>query len=219
MKTGNLCAKCHQARTYTHTNDTYDSVNASGTATYSRFGPHYGVQTNVFTWNGLEDVSGFTSVTNQHALLAEGCVTCHMASVTNNTASGGHTFITTAALLTRSAEFNQSTPKCSTCHDSATIVKGDVAKQVKADLDKIRTFLITNKYIDTSNVTELRSEANERWHLGDYFAATNVKKGIRRDTSQVILNYLYIWRDRSNGAHNPVNIKAMIAAMKTFLGI
>jgi hypothetical protein len=57
--------------------------------------------------------------------------------------------------------------------------------------------------------------------LGEYYAAPlgGKKIGIRKDTSSVILNYLMLAKDRSNGAHNPANTIAMLAAMKAFLGI
>jgi hypothetical protein len=231
FKDGNTCAKCHQARSYAHTNNEYDSVNASATTTYSRFGPHYGVVANVASMNaanmaGLEAVPGFIAQANPHSAIADGCVDCHMVTIPNNPGAGGHTFGLAAGNYTNplvnlaaSKEFKTGTPACSGCHpDSLTFVKGAIRASVIADLAKIRRFLIDNMYLDTTQAIAADGSYNV---LGEYFYAPKGGKkiGIRRDTAQVVLDYLYLAKDRSNGAHNPKNIPAMIAAMKTFLGI
>jgi hypothetical protein len=216
FKTGNLCAKCHQGRSYTHNLGDNDTVNAGATTTYSRFGPHYGVIANVYAWKGLEPVIGFTPDINPHFGLPQGCVSCHMGRDTANPASGGHTFVMTTANLANSDAQTKS-QTCS-CHSKTQLLAGAVAKLVKADLVKIRRFLIDKKYLDTTQALGSDGTYNV---LGEYFYAPKggTKIAIRKDTSAVILNYLYLAKEKSNGAHNPANTKAMLIAMKAFLGI
>ena len=189
FKEGNTCARCHQARKYTHTTATYDSVNASSTTTYSRFGPHYGVVANVFSNNGLEDI-GQTTTNNPHANLPDGCVSCHMAVDSISTGFGGHTFSVPFAEMK-----NVNACANAACHGGAsTVANYTKTKAIGTDIAKIRRKLIDLGYLDTTQA--LGTEGYNV--LGEYFAAPKGGKkiGIRRDTSNVVLNYLFVAKDR-----------------------
>lgn len=201
---GNLCAKCHQARAYTRT--TPDTIRAaSATAAYSRFGPHYGTPTNVLTMNGPVKLAGsvsYDNITNPHASLPMGCVSCHMGKDSLNPAVGGHSFLMPVANLA-------TITSCYSCHPGGTQIKsGTLTKQVAADIALYRRLLIDKGLLDTTQaVTDAGYQV-----LGEYFATPGGKMKVYTNPQDVdvVLNYLYVAKDRSNGVHNPSYIKALV---------
>jgi len=203
LKEGNTCAKCHQARPYTRT--VPDTIRPVGGKTYSRFGPHYGTPANVVTMNGPVKIEGSTAypTTNPHLNLAKGCVSCHMGSDPANPAVGGHTFLMPVANLAK-------IPECLTCHDAAKVASGALAKSVNADLATYRRILIDRDMLDT---TQAFDHEGNYMVLGEYFATPDKKNVVYTNPKDVdvVLNYLYVAKDRSGGVHNPSYIKALIA--------
>lgn len=202
---GNLCAKCHQARVITRS--TPDTVKAaSSTASYSRIGPHYGTPTNVFVMQGLYEIAGASTplpTTNPHGNTPNGCVTCHMGSDATNPAVGGHSFSMPVASLAKIVA-------CQTCHTSAEMSDGSLTKQIAADIATYRRKLIDKGWLDT---TQAFDHEGNYMVLGEYASTPGGKA--RTDLSKsdidVLINYLYIAKDRSKGVHNPPYIKAVIA--------
>lgn len=211
LKTGNLCSKCHQARAFTRT--VPDTISrASGT--YSRFGPHYGVVANVLTMNGPYQIPGDVSypTSNPHASLPKGCVSCHMGTDPANPASGGHTFLMLPANLSKIASCT------GTCHDAATIANAPKAlqKEIGDKLVIYRQELIDRGWLDTSQAV-LPDGGYQI--LGEYFRADQAKKEWSNPTDvEVVLNYLYLAKDRSLGVHNPAYIKALVDNGLKYLG-
>lgn len=213
----NTCARCHQARNYVRSASWiasgYDTVNASAGNTYSRFGPHYGVIANVLSNQGLEDIGAGTPDANKHATLPKGCISCHMAKDTIATGYGGHTFVVPFANM-------KEIPECANaqCHPGVTTVANyPNTKQNGKDIAAIRRKLIDVGLLDTT-----QAMSAEGYNvLGEYFRApaTGNKIGVRADSSKVVLNYLFIAKDKSNGVHNPDLVRKMIAKMKSFLGL
>ncbi len=199
---GNTCAKCHQARAYTRTSP--DTIRPVTGTNYSRFGPHYGTPTNVLTMNGPVKLAGSVSydgISNPHGNLPMGCVSCHMGKDSLNPAVGGHSFLMPASSLA-----NITT--CYTCHPASQIKGGTLTKQVAADIALYRRLLIDKGMIDTTSaVTEAGYQV-----LGEYFATPGGKIKVYDNPNDVdvVLNYLYVAKDRSNGVHNPAYIKALV---------
>jgi len=55
--------------------------------------------------------------------------------------------------------------------------------------------------------------------LGEYFRADQAKKEWSNPTDvEVVLNYLYLAKDRSLGVHNPAYIKALVNNGLKYLG-
>ncbi len=208
---GNLCGKCHQARVYTRTTGTHDSISPSGTgSTYSRFGPHYGTPANVFAAKGLVEIPGPEAypTSNPHQTLAKGCVSCHMNKDAANPAVGGHSFLMPPANLANVSE-------CSTCHTDKTEISGIVkGKLIAKDLAEIRQILIDKNWLDTTQaVTEHGYVV-----LGEYFKTPDKKKfGMPKEDVDAVLNYLYIAKDRSLGAHNPKYVWAIVKNTLAYL--
>jgi len=100
---GNLCANCHQTRAR-------DELYVGGPdvdITSTHWGPHHGPQSNVLTGNSGYEVAGSLAYDDSPhaAMIADGCVTCHMAAP--GTTSGGHTF-------------KPNTTSCEECHSDVS---------------------------------------------------------------------------------------------------
>ncbi|TAL69727.1 MAG: hypothetical protein EPN82_03665 [Bacteroidetes bacterium] len=205
QKEGNLCSKCHQARPYTHSS-TADTIKpASKGASYSRFGPHYGVVANVVTENGLYKINGpepYPTEANKHMALPKGCVSCHMGKDTLNPAVGGHTFLTPVANL---ANFKNNC--ADPCHDVSKMKSHPLYNAIRDSLVVYRQLLINKGWLDT---TQALQETGYNV-LGEYPRTAGGQNLILQPTeAEVLLNYLYIAKDRSNGVHNPGYVKALV---------
>jgi len=205
FKTGNLCATCHQARPYTRGTDGNDTwTRASATAMYSRFGPHYGTAANVISMKGLNLIEGSVSypTTNPHGNLAKGCVSCHM-SEGSTPANGGHTFGMTIAQMTNV----QKSATCSGCHPGT--IGTSKANEVIALLAEYRQLLVDKNLLYNSTGKPGDADFDV---LSEYAKLVNVGENrvVPSADSDALLNYLYIARDRSNGAHNPAFTVAIL---------
>lgn len=207
FKNSNTCGRCHQGRTYAlPAGDTTIKVGATSTTTYTRFGPHYGTPANVFTMNGPYAIAGSLPVptTNIHGNLSKGCITCHMGSIPAAPTVGGHSFLIPAA------SFAKGVPEeCKTCHTDPTnqFKTLALAADVKKDLAEYKQILITKGLLDLSQTT---AEDGSYQILGEYLAASKTGVFYKADDLKAVLNYLYLAKDRSYGAHNPTYVKALL---------
>lgn len=201
FKEGNTCAKCHQARTFKSVVGADTTFKTTGSTTYTRYGPHYGTPANVMSMNGLYPITGPETIptTNVHANLSKGCVSCHMGANATNPAVGGHSFLMTAAQLTTVEE-------CKTCHPGGEFATTPKGKEIATMLAETRQILLDKGWLDIS-----QTETEHGYQvLGEYFKQS--KDGIKMTKEQVeiMLNYLYIAKDRSMGAHNPRYVYALV---------
>ncbi|NCO31565.1 cytochrome c3 family protein, partial [bacterium] len=158
---------------------------------------------------GLYNVAGSLSVpsNNIHANLAKGCVSCHMGSNPTNPAAGGHTFLMTPSQMTAIAE-------CKSCHpDPEVFTQLTKSNEIKAALKEYRTLLINKGFLDTTQAIT----ADGYQILGEYFKQTNEGVNMTKEEVEVTLNYLYLAKDRSNGAHNPNYMYALVKNGVEFL--
>lgn len=200
-KGGNLCAKCHQARTYNDVVGADTTFKTSGSTTYTRYGPHYGTPANVFAMKGLYPIEGTETIptTNRHGNLSQGCITCHMNKLSTNPAAGGHTFLMTAAQMTEIEE-------CKTCHEASVLTTTPKSKQIAAMLAETRQILIDRGFLDLS-----QTETEHGYQvLAEYLKQSKEGVKMTKKEVQIALNYLYIAKDRSLGAHNPTYVYALV---------
>jgi len=201
---GNLCAKCHQARTFSPMPKVDgDSI----TITNFRWGPHYGVNANVIAGVGGFEIPGPQSyqVSNPHkTVIKDGCVTCHMAPQ-NATLAGGHTFNMTYER--EGVEFeNVASCAQSNCHPGATKfdIEGKMT-EIKNLIAELRQKLIDRGLLDVSRNTDGKHVLSEYILLPG-----NKAKKFSSLEAGAVLNYLIIARDRSNGIHNYKYTKALL---------
>jgi hypothetical protein len=201
FKEGNTCAKCHQARTYKDVVGADTTFKTTGSSTYTRFGPHYGTPANIMTMKGLYNIEGSETIptTNVHGNLSKGCVSCHMGSLASNPAVGGHSFLMTASQLTEVAE-------CKTCHPSGDFATTPKGKEIAEMLKETRQILIDKGFLDISQT------ATDHGYqvLGEYVAQSKDGVKMTKQEIEILLNYLYIAKDRSMGAHNPRYVYALV---------
>lgn len=199
FKNGNTCAKCHQARTYNDVVGADTTFKTTGSTTYTRFGPHYGTAANVVAMKGLYAFDGPETVpsTNVHGNLANGCTSCHMGALATNPAVGGHSFRMTPAQMTGIEE-------CKTCHPSGDFATAPKGKEIAAMLAEARVILLEKGWIDDSQSHDYIAQSKD----GNYMTKQQV---------EAALNYLYIDRDHSYGAHNPRYVYAIMKNTLEFL--
>jgi hypothetical protein len=189
--TSNQCVSCHQARVV----DPMPVLNGPDFAiTNSRIGAHHGPQSNLLLGKSAFQITGSTSYpsASPHAG-PEGCVACHMATPYGYMA-GGHTWNMTYSAHEGPETLNAN--GCLTCHTTAT------ATTIAADLAALQT-----------EVTNLLEELGTQ--LADY-GIYNTSTGLantgtfKANATMAFLAFNMVEEDRSEGAHNPDYIKAML---------
>jgi hypothetical protein len=98
---------------------------------------------------------------------------------------------------------------CQTCHDATTIKNAVNAAQNAKDIATYRRLLIDKGMLDTTSA--VLSDGTYQV-LGEYFATPGGKTRVFTNPKDVdvVLNYLYIAKDRSRGIHNPKYVQALI---------
>lgn len=188
---GNLCANCHQARAL---NPAMPELTATADVniTSTRWGTHHGPMANVLIGKGLYEVAGtLTYGTNVHGSIADGCITCHMATP-YGTMAGGHSLgMEYDSHGTIKKNFNG----CTSCHtDAAALNTKVIAFQAstQAKLDELQALLVAqNVYNATTGLIKATGAYTPK-RIGAY------------------LNYQTVKEDKSLGIHNPAYTKALL---------
>jgi len=177
---GNLCANCHQARSFT--GPVIDGADFKVTS--SRFGGHHGPQANILAGSGLYEFSGAESLSpNTHASVTDGCVTCHMADAYGIQA-GGHTMGMTYEYHGADAVWEAG---CLECHTSSDDLHADVEatqEEVEELLHELNALLVA---------AGIYNPATGLANTGTYKA----------NVAAAYVNWQLIEEDRSLGVHNP----------------
>ncbi|MGQ9819455.1 MAG: hypothetical protein ACUVQ1_05970 [Candidatus Kapaibacteriales bacterium] len=200
---GNLCTMCHQARSFFPVPTVGgDSVNIS----QFRWGPHYGVNSNVVAGVGGFELTGpmsYPSLNPHKNLLKDGCVTCHMAPSIYSVV-GGHSFKMEGELEGTKVQ-NVSVCANANCHPGATKfdIDGKVT-EIKGLIAQLRQILIDKGLLDVSRNTD-GNVLNEYIMLPE-----NKPKKFSSLEAGAVLNYLIVAKDRSNGIHNYKYTKALL---------
>ncbi|SHF58531.1 hypothetical protein SAMN05444274_106277 [Mariniphaga anaerophila] len=178
----NLCAVCHQTRTAGPSITNPDSETFRITNTH--WGPHHGPQANVLAGVGFEEIPGsvpYPDAGTAAHLTQASCTGCHMGDF--NTGQGGHSFI-------------PSLKACNDCHGTSLddYNYGGKQTQVHGLLVSLR-----DKLIDLSVVA---GSDEEGYHPvpGTYPTLY----------AQAYFNWIGLEEDRSQGAHNPKYVVALL---------
>jgi hypothetical protein len=155
---------------------------------------------------GLYNIAGSNVIptTNKHAGLSKGCVSCHMGKLSTNPAVGGHSFLMVPANF---SEMSTGTGECATCHTAADFTALTNTKAVAAALKETRDSLLAKGFLD---ISQTATADGGHQILGEYFAQSKTGVKMTKEQVQVALNYLYLAKDRSFGAHNPTYVKALV---------
>ncbi len=182
------CAACHQDR---RPNPMYSYDADSLTITSSRWGPHHGVQSDVFIGTHAYIFPGETydSTSAHNQLAREACINCHMAGPVGDL-GGGHTM---KVVFEEEGEETELTEGCTVtgCHDGAddfSFAYHGVQDSVLALLATLRSQLLAE-----SLITE----------AGRVNASTSAPLRVPMDVAGAIFNYYLFNEDRSEGVHNP----------------
>lgn len=183
----NMCAQCHQARPISP----MPAVGgADVTITNARFGPHYAPQANIMTASGLYEVPGSLPYVNSAhtSAVSKGCVTCHMSNPVGYLA-GGH------QMSVKYGDSSYNYNGCMSCHTNATTLTASMnanRTEIQTLTYQLRDLLITKGLINPT--TEL----------------VIVPKTMTANEAGAIMNYKYIYGDKSKGAHNYPYVKALL---------
>lgn len=168
-------------------------VGATGdyTITSTRYGPHHGAQGTMFAGVG---VSGAYEIGDGYenslhtSLVADACITCHMAPVIDGRGAGGHTF------RVETAEGDLNTNGCVQCHSDT-----DALETLFASTQEGIDVLVDSLAVKLREIGILRADAN-RSVPGTYDA---VEVGC-------YYNYIFIVEDQSKGVHNAKYTKTLL---------
>jgi formate-dependent nitrite reductase cytochrome c552 subunit len=196
----NLCISCHQSRPFSPGPAdqtpppsvafdfkpagiiTADSVSITST----RYGTHHGPQGMMLPGlNGYEIPGPLAYENSMHTVLLansakNACVTCHMGTVQEGDASGGHTF------RVISEDGNINTAACAECHTNANDLNAlvdDRQAQIEARLAELEALLEARGMWNPAN------EQNTKGKYAEYEAGA-------------LFNFRYVAEDKSRGVHN-----------------
>ena len=176
--TGNQCLNCHQPRV---PSPPLPEVGDEGmlTITSTRYGPHHGAQGAMFNGIGAYKIGDGYANSSHTELVANACVSCHMASVSGGKESGGHTF------RVESEEGELNFNACNQCHTEEDALANLVAS-TQEGIDVLLEELGT-KLQDIGIMN-----ASGRSIPGTY---SSLQVG-------ALWNYKYVEEDNSKGVHN-----------------
>jgi len=184
---GNMCINCHQSRPY----DLPDMANDSTEITSSRWGTHHGPQSSLIFGLGGYEISGSESYIIPVAhkdVIADGCITCHMATAFGNS-GGGHTFSMTYE--SHGSEVDN-VVACTECHGDIDDFNIEGSQDtIVALLGELEEILLDRGVLNPNSGL---------WNTGTY----------PTDLAGAALNYIFIEEDRSKGVHNFKYAKALL---------
>lgn len=185
---GNQCINCHQARIPSPALPTPGDTELIN-LTNKRYGPHHGAQGMAYTGNGAFEI-GEGYINSVHLnLIADACVTCHMAPVEGGRESGGHTF----RVISEDGEINMN--GCVACH---------------TDGDELEIMIVAVQNEIQSLLDELAVKLNSLGLLDAEFEYAVVPQDMTPTQLGIIWNYQYVKEDKSLGVHNYQYIKTLL---------
>jgi len=184
---GSVCVTCHQSQPYGYT---LEVGGGDFEVTSSRFGAHHGPQGNIVAGFGAYEVSGSVSYPTSSAhttMIADGCVTCHMATPYGFQA-GGHTM---KMGYESHGALEPNIAGCVSCH--ADIESFDI-NGAQTEIEELLSSLLA-LLVKEGATTESGSMVT-----GTYPS----------DVAGAMMNYAMCLEDKSNGVHNPKYVKALL---------
>jgi hypothetical protein len=203
----NVCVGCHQSRQNV-TTYVVDNKNLT-----TRFGPHHSNQGDMLIGENAYEYANYDYENSAHsAVVADGCVQCHMAG-SWGTKLGGHTFN-----MAHEVDEEEETNVADACNGSGChgglenfdraassdfdwdgAVEG-VQTEVAGLLDSLKTHLVAAGLLNASTGLP-----------------TNNRIVTKADSSGAVFNYLFVEEDRSEGIHNTRYSVALLRSSINYL--
>jgi hypothetical protein len=195
LGTSNACVWCHKAR-----KDVTAYAVAGTKVTSTRWGPHEGPQSDVFSGSGGYHFPGKTYGQSTHRQRLA-CVDCHMPSVSTNGNTANHSFYAQLSA-------------CNGCHAGAKSF--DVAggqSTVKAALFELQRAL--NDAGMLTRATAAPYDPLSAAELADGAFATDTSRPnpsvtLTADQAGALYNYFIVTRGGALGVHNPTYVKQIV---------
>ncbi len=186
----NLCANCHQPRIP----DPLPVLGGNNThsLTSANWGPHYGTQAAVFGGTGGFEIGGNYPEKTTSGHHGASCNDCHMAQAYGDMA-GGHTMKMNYLQNENTVELLTS---CESCHQNVySFDHNNVQTEIDNLLSQLETLLTDADYIDSDHRIKVT--------FGSPLKLSDNELG-------VIMNYMLIRHDGSNGIHNYAYTKKLL---------
>jgi hypothetical protein len=185
---GNLCINCHQALSI----NPVDTATADSIKVTSRFGAHYGPQTNILIGIGgcesiCTTITKPTDFPNTADHIPDGCVACHVSKVDGQ----NHIFIPSKRAVGAVATVNIDSTKA----------------QVDTLLAEVRDSLIARNIIKKDSTTE----------TGVSMVPGTAGAMFSKAVAGACWNYLIIKQDKSHGIHNSPYVLWLLEISRTVL--
>ena len=197
---GNACMWCHKSRK--DVTNYIITATATNAFTNTRFGPHEGPQTDIYTGKGCYHYQVKTYNNSSHQAFETGCVRCHMPATEANEGIGNHSF---APQL--------SSCKSAGCHVNAASF--DILGQqtaMKESLRELRQALSDQGWLTRTEVAPYDPLTPAQ--LADENFAEDVSRpgtsGLSGDQAGAVYNYLLMARGGAGGVHNPLYVRQLI---------
>lgn len=202
-RSGNTCVACHKSR-----KDIKFYITASNSMNSTRWGPHDGPQTDVYSGKGGYEFTGLGYSTSAHATIANACVACHMQPVAANANVPDHTMKPNVAY-------------CKTCHTGYTGTTFDVQggrSLVTNALSELQKALNDKSLLTRSASPPYAALSDDelqdrQFHLDTVrpnSGAANAHQVLDAATAGAVYNYLIIARSKDLGVHNPTYTKQLL---------
>ena len=195
---GNACMWCHKSR-----KDVTNYIPPNLTPTSTKWGPHEGPQTDIYTGKGGYHYAGKTYKNSTHQGFKQGCLDCHMPPVADNQGIGNHSFAPQLTACQKSG-----------CHSNATDFNvGGGQTQMTEGMQEIRVELNNRGYLtrsETAPYAPLSDDelADRELHLDMVIPQTAALPSA--DIAGALYNYLLLARGSAKGAHNPLYVRELI---------
>ncbi len=202
-KRGNLCVYCHKSR-----KDVSVYITASNAMSSSRWGPHAGPQTDVFSGKGGFHFTGQAYSSSAHTALADACVSCHMRPVASNSNVPDHTMKPQVAF-------------CKTCHTAYTGTDFDIQGGrtiVKNALFELQAALDQAGLLTRAEAAPYGELTDDEKADGQFqLDLARPKSGpgganlvVDAATAGALYNYFIVGRSKDLGVHNPTYTKQLL---------
>ncbi len=202
-RAANTCVFCHKSR-----KDVSLYITANNNLSSTRWGPHEGPQSDVYSGKGGYHFASATYASSAHTTVANACVSCHMQPSAENGNVPDHTMKPKVAF-------------CKTCHTQYTGKSFDIQggqSIVRNALRELQKALNDRKLLTRSAAAPYEGLSDENLADGQFHldavrpnsGAGNAHQNLSAADAGAVYNYLIVARSKDYGVHNPTYVKQLL---------